>query len=354
MDLPDAFVIAAAGALGLIFGSFGTVVAYRVPKQESVVTGRSKCPNCGHTITALENIPVLSYLFLRGRCRNCGTRISPRYPLIELVTGVLFAAAAAKFDLSGEAVAYAGLFWALVVLTVIDLEERKLPDALTFPLFVVGLGALGIISVADDALGDLSIITIVSVAVILAVLAAMYPWLPSHRAAKEEPETDLASEKDEPERALASEKDEPVAPSSPQARASLNPWGVLVLAGWVAFLGYAFLEGEQTRFAGALLGAALFSGFFFAIAFTYIGGMGGGDVKLSLVLGAFAGYLGSPGNVIVAMFSALVVGGVVSAIVLFAGGSRKTALPFGPFLALGTIIAIFWGDAIQNFYGSTL
>ena len=340
MDIPEGILVAAAGVLGLVFGSFGTVVAYRVPRGESIVGGRSKCPQCGHTITAFENLPVLSYVFLRGRCRNCGAKISPRYPLAELVTAILFAAAAAKFGLTIEGVAYAGLFWALVVLAAIDLHERKLPDALTLPLFVVGFGALSAASLVDGALGEFSVIPIVSAAIVLFVLAAMYPWLPSHRATPEETTEPAGGEEDEVS----------VTPS----RGRLNIWGLLALVGWVILLGYAFLEGEQGGLAGAVTGAALFAGFFFAVAFTYMGGMGGGDVKLGLVLGAFAGYLGAPANVVVAMFSALVLGGIASAVVLFAGGSRKTALPFGPFLALGTIVAIFFGDGIQDLYGSTL
>ena len=92
--------IIGAGVLGLIFGSFGTVAAYRIPRHETIVTGRSKCPQCGRQIKAIENIPVISYLALRGRCPGCGERISPRYPLTELVTGVLFALAVAEFGLT--------------------------------------------------------------------------------------------------------------------------------------------------------------------------------------------------------------------------------------------------------------
>ena len=340
MDIPEGVLVAAAGILGLIFGSFGTVVAYRVPKGESIVGGRSRCPNCGHTVSALANVPVLSYVFLRGRCRNCGAKISPRYPLAELATGVLWAAAAAKFDLTIEAVVYAVLFWALVVLAVIDFQERKLPDAITLPLFVVGLAGLTVASLVDDKLGDFTVISIVSAAIVLFVLAAMYPWLPSHRVAPEETSEPAGAEEDRV--------------SVDPSRSPLNIWGLLALVGWVIFLGYAFLEGEQRSVAGAVTGAAIFSGFFFAVAFTYMGGMGGGDIKLGLVLGAFAGYLGAPGTVIVAMFSALLLGGIVSAVVLVGGGTRKTALPFGPFLALGTIVAIFFGERIQDLYGSTL
>ena len=145
-----AYVIA-AGLLGLIFGSFATVAAHRIPRRESIVTGRSKCPNCGRTITASENIPVASYLIQRGRCRGCGYRISVRYPAIELATRILFAVAAAKFELSVEAVVYAGFFWALVVLSVIDQEHKLLPNRVVFPTFAAGLVGLAVAALADDA-----------------------------------------------------------------------------------------------------------------------------------------------------------------------------------------------------------
>src|SRR5438552_7151113 len=92
-----AFRIVCATAFGLAVGSFLTVVAYRVPRHESVVAPRSRCPGCGTPIRARDNVPVVSYLLLRGRCRSCGARISPRYMFIELLTAALFAAVAAEF-----------------------------------------------------------------------------------------------------------------------------------------------------------------------------------------------------------------------------------------------------------------
>ena len=103
----EAILIAAAAILGLIFGSFAAATAYRIPRHEPVSKGRSRCPKCGSTIRAVDNVPVVSYLILRGRCRNCGQPISARYPIIELVTGALFALAAWKFGLSVETFVYA-------------------------------------------------------------------------------------------------------------------------------------------------------------------------------------------------------------------------------------------------------
>ncbi|MEA2461625.1 MAG: leader peptidase (prepilin peptidase) / N-methyltransferase [Actinomycetota bacterium] len=243
--------------LGFIFGSFATVAAYRIPRKESL-GGRSKCPECGRMIPAWENIPVFGYLFLRGKCHGCGKRISIRYPLIELGTGLLFGLAAWKFGFTPEAFLYAALFWTLVVLSVIDLEHQLLPNRIIYPAFVVG---------------------------------------------------------------------------------------------WVGLIAAALADGEPHRLFTAAMGALIFGGFFFVVAFIVPAGMGMGDVKLGFVLGTFVGYLGAPGLVLLAMFLAFLTGGLIGIFtLLFRGGDRKTMLPFGPFLALGSVVAIFWGQRILDAY----
>lgn len=254
--------ILVAGVLGLIFGSFGTVAAYRIPRRETIVTGRSKCPHCGRQIKAVENIPVFSYLALRGRCPGCGVAISPRYPLTELVTGVLFALAVAEFGLTLTAAVFAAFFWVLVVLTVIDLEHKLLPNRIVYPTFV---------------------------------------------------------------------------------------------AGWVGLIAAALTEGDATDLRSAAIGAVVFGGFFFVIAFIYPAGMGGGDVKLAFVLGSFLGFAGGVGAVIVGMFLSFLLGGVIGLIAMKASGKgRKMQIPFGPFLALGSVIAVFIGDTLARSYTNTL
>jgi leader peptidase (prepilin peptidase)/N-methyltransferase len=255
-------LVALAAVVGLIFGSFATVAAYRIPRRETIVSGRSKCPHCDRMIPWYENIPVLGYIVLRGRCRGCGEKISIRYPLIELGTGLLFGLAAWKFGLSIELFLYAALFWTLVVLTVIDLEHQLLPNRIVYPAFIVGLVGLIVAALVDSDL---------------------------HR---------------------------------------------LFTAG---------------------MGALIFGGFFFVVAFMVPKGMGMGDVKLGFVLGTFLGYLGAPGLVLVGMFLAFLSGGVIGiATLLFRGGNRKTMLPFGPFLALGAVVAIFWGQRILDAYIGTI
>lgn len=248
--------------LGLIFGSFATVAAHRIPRRETIVTGRSRCPSCGRQIKAYENIPVLSWLFLKGRCAGCGERISPRYPLIELGTAILFALAAAKFDLTVEAFIYSAFFWVLVVLTVIDLDHKLLPDRVVYPAFVVG---------------------------------------------------------------------------------------------WIALVAAALADSDAGRLTDAAMGALIFGGFFFLVAFIYPAGMGGGDIKLAFVLGTFIGYLGAPGLVLIGMFLSFLIGSVVGVGLMVASDKgRKTQVPFGPFLAAGTVVAILWGQGLLDLYLDTL
>lgn len=142
-------LVALCALLGLAVGSFLNVVVHRVPRGESVVRPPSACPGCAAQLRAYDNVPVLSWLVLRGRCRTCGMRISVRYPLVELVTAVLFGLLAARFGLSPELPAYLYLGALGVALTAIDLDVRRLPDALTLPAYPVVIGLLGVASLAE-------------------------------------------------------------------------------------------------------------------------------------------------------------------------------------------------------------
>lgn len=253
----DAYWIVVAGCLGLIFGSFATVVAYRVPRGSSIVTGRSRCPSCDAQIAWHDNIPLLGYVLLRGRCRNCGTRISPRYLWIELATGLSWALLVWRNGVSLEVVIFAAFFWVLVVLTAIDLEHKLLPNKIVYPAFVASWVALPVVALVNDDLGSLK---------------------------------------------------------------------------------------------GAAFGALIFGGFLFTVAFIAPAGMGGGDVKLAFVLGTYLGYAGGIGVTLVGMFLSFLLGGVIGIALLMRGGDRKTQIPFGPFLAAGTVLAILWGRSILDWY----
>jgi leader peptidase (prepilin peptidase) / N-methyltransferase len=140
----EAAGIALATLFGLIFGSFANVVVHRVPLKESIVHPASRCPSCGVALRARDNIPVVSWLVLHGRCRNCNARISVRYPAIELLTGILFGLAAWRIRPATDLIAYLPLLWVLVVLSFIDLEHKLLPNRIVIPSLVTGVVLLGI------------------------------------------------------------------------------------------------------------------------------------------------------------------------------------------------------------------
>jgi leader peptidase (prepilin peptidase)/N-methyltransferase len=135
---------------GMLFGSFASVVAHRVPRGESFATGRSRCPGCGHQIAAYDNVPVLSWLALRGRCRNCGQRISARYPLAELAMALLFTATVVVLGTDDLAELALGLIFCavLVTVTLTDLEQRVIPNAI---LGAAALAAVVIVAATDPA-----------------------------------------------------------------------------------------------------------------------------------------------------------------------------------------------------------
>ena len=135
-------LVGLAFALGLIVGSFLNVVIHRLPRGESIVLPGSHCPACGHGITAWENLPVLSYLWLRGRCRSCGAAISPRYPLVELLTGGLFALLIAVQGVSWMTPLWLVFAAALIAVAAIDFDHRLIPDEISLGGLVLGLIAV--------------------------------------------------------------------------------------------------------------------------------------------------------------------------------------------------------------------
>ncbi len=250
-------LVVLAGVLGLAVGSFVNVVVHRVPRGESVVRPPSACPSCGTPIRARDNVPVLGWLLLRGRCRACGAAISWRYPVVELLCAALFVVLALRFGLDPVLPAYLYLAAVGLALAVIDLDCKRLPDALTLPSYVV-LGAL-------------------------LALAAL-----------------LGSD------------------GGPLLRAALG-------------------------------GAAMYA-FYFALCFAYPAGMGFGDVKLSGVLGMALAWLGW-GAWAVGLFAGFLLGGVFGlAVIATRRGGRKTALPFGPFMLAGTLLALLVGPQLAQAY----
>jgi leader peptidase (prepilin peptidase) / N-methyltransferase len=134
---PLGLLILLCAVFGLAVGSFLNVVIYRVPRHESIVSPPSSCPTCGTAIAARDNVPVVSWLLLRGRCRHCHSPISPQYPLVELATAALFAGLAARFGYDWALPAYLALFAGLLALSWIDVERMLLPKAIVYPLLVI-------------------------------------------------------------------------------------------------------------------------------------------------------------------------------------------------------------------------
>jgi len=274
-SIPLAFV-ALSGIVGLLVGSFLNVVIHRLPKMMerewrtqcaelngvdaehstpyNLLLPRSACPHCGHNISALENIPVVSYLLLRGKCRGCGAPISARYPVVEAVCGLLSGYVAWHFGFGMAALAALLFVWALLALTFIDFDTQLLPDDITLPLLWLGL--LFNLSGTFTDVGS-------------AVIGAIAGYL-----------------------AL---------------------WGVY----WL----FKLATGKE--------------------------GMGYGDFKLLSAIGAWLGWKLLP---LVILLSSLVGAVVGIALIVAARHGRNVPIPFGPYLAGGGLIALFWGQPLTQGY----
>lgn len=256
-----ALAVTFAALLGLAVGSFLNVLVWRIPRKESVVRPPSHCPACDAEISARDNIPLLSWLVLRGRCRQCHAAISGRYPAVELLTCALFVGMVLARGVHADLPAYLYLAAVGVALSFIDLDVKRLPDVLTYPSYVVGLGLLGTA---------------------------------------------------------------------------------------------AFVDHQPGHLGRALLGLVTLGGFYFALAVVKPGAMGWGDVKLAGVLGMYLGYLGW-GELAVGAFLGFLSGGVVGlALILGKRAHRKSRIPFGPFMIVGALAAVFAGAPLADLYTKVL
>ena len=336
--------------LGLVVGSFLNVVIHRLPRGESIVYPPSHCPSCGTRLGPRELVPVLSYLAQRGRCRHCGARISPRYPLVELLTGLLFAYAAFRLG-PGLELLFAWAFLALLVaLSFIDIDTYELPDVLTYGGLFLGLLAGALLGRGREALWGA-----VSAAGLL-VLIAEYGALLLRRFRDARPVW-------------------PVGFHQVDLAALVGTFGALwgVLAGllnWVLNLLARRPLGLPIPLSLLLLPVfvlvspqgpldALLSALAAAGALALLGGLywafqpagedeeddepvalGFGDVKLAGMLGAWTGFYGFLVALIVAVFAGAFLG------LLF----RQKKLPFGPYLAIGGVVAYFHGPELIDAY----
>ncbi|MDH3402265.1 MAG: prepilin peptidase [Acidobacteriota bacterium] len=252
--MPFPLAALAAALAGLVVGSYLNVVVHRLPRGLSTISPRSACPACGAELRALDNVPVASYLWLRGRCRSCGARISVRYPLVELATAALFVGCVLTFGPRPQALAAAVFCALLLPLALIDLEHLLLPDKLTFPGMAAGL--------------------------------ALQPWI------------DGVTLLD-------------------------AVLGMLVGAGLLILLinAWYWLREEE--------------------------GMGLGDVNLMALVGAFLGWKG----VLLSLFAGALAGALVGlALLALRRAGLTSKLPFGAFLALGALAALFSRGRLVDAY----
>jgi len=254
---PPALYIVAAALFGLCIGSFLNVVIYRLPRGQSLATPPSRCRTCGYSLRWFDNIPVVSWVWLRGRCRKCGTRVSWQYPLVELVTGALFVLVVWLTPPGPLMASRLLLICLLIALFGIDLEHQILPNSITLPAIAIG--------------------------VLLSLIAP---------------------------------------------------------PGW----------------KDALIGVVLGGGILYAIAWGYYlwrreEGMGMGDVKMLAMIGAFLGWKAVLVTLVLSSFAGAFIGLGLMAV---QRGSMKYALPFGTFLAIGAVVAMFVGEPLIAWYAGFL
>jgi leader peptidase (prepilin peptidase)/N-methyltransferase len=178
-SIPAALIAVPAGVIGLVIGSFLNVVVHRLPRGESIVRPRSHCPGCQSTIRPRDEVPVVSWLLLRGRCRDCSAPIGGRYPLVELLTSAIFVVLALRFGASAALPAYLYLGAVGVALAVIDFDTKRLPDVLTLPSYGVGLALLGLATLLSNDIDTATLVRgligLVAMWTLYLVLRLAYP-----------------------------------------------------------------------------------------------------------------------------------------------------------------------------------
>lgn len=240
---------------GLCIGSFMNVCIYRIPLSKSIVTPRSMCPGCGRLISAYDNIPIISYIFLGGKCRKCKIPISLRYPLVEIISGLTALAVFMRFGISAEGAIYFAFVSALLIITFIDIDHRIIPDTISLPGIPAGF-----------LLASLLLPTVTYKASLVGILIG---------------------------------------------------GGSLLAVAWI----YNLITKKE--------------------------GMGGGDIKLLAMIGAFTGWKGVLFTIFVASATGTLAG---IAVMLKTQKGMKLAVPFGPFLSIGAILYIFFGTELVSWY----
>lgn len=308
--MPPAFLLASAFVFGAVVGSFLNVCIYRLPEGRSIVSPPSSCPNCGNRVRFYDNVPILSFFMLGGRCRFCRSPISWRYPVVEALNGVLWALMVYRFGLTASGAVFALLASALVVVTFIDLDHQIIPDAISIPGAPLAL-----------ALGSLLVVDPFQPGVGLGVRGSLL--------------------------------------------GTAAGYGLFSVIFWTSFFYYG-RPSLTVRLAGEVvlylfLGPVVWTWDYLRESFGRKveapdeeneeeapgQGLGMGDVKLMTMLGGLIGWKG----VLLTTFSASLFGSIAGlTLVITRGGGRKSKVPFGPFLSLGAVLSLLLGDRIVGWY----
>ncbi len=358
---------------GLIVGSFLNVVIYRVPRGESVAFPGSHCGSCGAAIKPYDNIPLLSYLLLRGRCRACQAKISWVYPAVELWTGLGFFVVAYKSGITGQGIAEMLFVVVMIVLVMIDYRHQLLPNVITYPAF------LGVVIFAAFQLGDVSSFAPSSLfhwslgaklwtGVILLLLAAVAFYgvdlLDNVLFGKY---LEISDDEEEEDPALAGIDEDRLLRQHNRVIYTTMVLGVLVAITWgiMAFLKLQpgatdplWITYALENLFHACLGALVGGGVIWLLRAIYFytrgfGGMGLGDVKMMAIIG---GFLGWPAALLVLILGS-VLGSLTGLAQILLGKSKQglqTRLPFGVSLGLAALFALFYGPSIISWYFSLL
>jgi leader peptidase (prepilin peptidase) / N-methyltransferase len=347
--LPPVVAWPAGVILAALLGSFLNVCISRLPRGESVVLPSSHCPACQSPIRPVDNIPLVSYLVLGGRCRACGVTISWRYPLVEALAIAMGALTLWQLGPTWAAARAFLLCLAMIAAAFTDLETRRIPDRITLP------GIIGACILAPEGFSRGSVGAAIGAVAfaLVAMMRARVPAVPGETASPEPappepapPEPAPDDEVDPAERrrlgicwasawgALAGRQLAAVSPAGLMARDWSLTWRVL------------------SQIDPLVAGCLITGGLFFAVAWVShaaLGrtGLGGGDIKLAGLIGAALG----AGGGLVAAFVGIVLGGVVAASLVVSGRRRfGEYLPFGPFLAAGGVVAAIWGEPLLEWY----
>ena len=304
----------AAFALGLVIGSFANVCIHRLPLGQSVVSPPSRCPACRSLIAPYDNVPVLAWLLLRGRCRSCRNPISVRYPAVELLNGLLYLGLALRYGPSPRAALFMLVSTGLVVLALVDLDHQLLPDAITLPGLLLGLLA----------------------GVPVVVLRAPEAWLAGLGGLMAMAAVGMLSDFDRRR------------PPAEEGRGLGPDWRLLAML--LAFLAWqrAVTGAWSEAAAAAALGYLLMATLAYAAA-RYYGqeALGEGDWKMVAMLGALFGWQG----MLLSVFVGTLGGALVGLLLVALGrGSRRMKIPLGTFLAAGGLVVIFAGGPLLAWY----